>query len=393
MFCENCGHEVGATSKFCKKCGIKIVRDVVDDTDSKPLMVKIENNSIGTHAYTKELKEYFERVLEQETIVDELELAKQALQDCKPAKLLPSDVDANWENRLKGKSELKKEENIISTTLAIFFFGAIPGLIGCSIFWFLITSIFNINKINPFILVPTTWLVIAFLFAILGEKFTRDDNKRISSNNDTIDIQNREMEKQHDLLVEKELEKNKNQIAYWNKEYEQNEQYLVGSRKVLVEIYSVGLVYDSYRNFPATIHIKQSLESGKASTLEEAYKLFDLENKLEKIISRLDSSNRLLGQILDKMDLWGSRIVEQLNENQRAVEQFHRDVVEHMECITDKQESMLYNQNIMIDNQKVTNETLSEISKKAEVLNKNTKALSYIRNTTGKTYDIGEFIA
>ena len=76
MFCENCGHEVGATSKFCKKCGIKIVRDVVDDTDSKPLMVKIENNSIGTHAYTKELKEYFERVLEQETIVDELELAK-----------------------------------------------------------------------------------------------------------------------------------------------------------------------------------------------------------------------------------------------------------------------------------------------------------------------------
>ena len=64
-----------------------------------------------------------------------------------------------------------------------------------------------------------------------------------------------------------------------------------------------------------------------------------------------------------------------------------------MECITDKQESMLYNQNIMIDNQKVTNETLSEISKKAEVLNKNTKALSYIRNTTGKTYDIGEFIA
>ena len=83
-----------------------------------------------------------------------------------------------------------------------------------------------------------------------------------------------------------------NELAALQKVYREKLSELLQTRQVLLEIrecmYSTGIVYDSYQTLPALCQLLQYFESGRFSKLGEAYNQYELEVRLDKIITKMD---------------------------------------------------------------------------------------------------------
>ena len=219
----------------------------------------------------------------------------------------------------------KNQKIYIFYFLIDFFHALILGVIACvsiAILAWLIGKIFSLNNdlwnflgnvisSNGFLIFLILFFYIREVIKYVSEvKKENDSNKKdydeklLQYKNDVAN-ENRRIE---DELVKKHFLEIEIQVLIDKRNQ---------SKQVLAELYDLNILYSKYRNFVATSSILEYLESGICDTLEGrdgAYKFFEEEIRLDRIILKLDDAINQLSRIANTQALLHNQV---LYSNQR----------------------------------------------------------------------------
>lgn len=325
MYCSRCGSLMSDNSIFCSKCGNKVQSGV---------------STVGsqTNTYQSIYREYFAIVMQMEVLIDLLEMILLSLKTNKPVKIDINNIDKGWERERKNKIDLKKEVKPANgfLTLILLLLGVPLGAFLISGFALLFMQIISLGGVlfewsqNKTIEIWFCIGAVFITFVVLADFFgSRSDQKNIQEFNVNVEKENLDIDDynnklliEHNKKVNIEKQKNEELIRSWDNEYRQINSYKTRTKDILERLYGLEYVYKSYRNLGAIIHMNQAMESQRAKSIQDAYNLYEQEKPMHDIIERLDQTNRLLGRIVDRMDFWGSSIVNLLNENQKIASEY-----------------------------------------------------------------------
>lgn len=139
-------------------------------------------------------------------------------------------------------------------------------------------------------------------------------------NNAEIEKETAEAEKEK-MVIDREntiIQSNNNlSNAMINHSISEYSNALTSITKTLDTYYSENIIYPKYRNLTALMYIFEYFDSGRATTLVEAYNFYEEEWRLDKIISKLD----LILEKLDTIISYQFDILQSIKENTKMIQE------------------------------------------------------------------------
>lgn len=197
------------------------------------------------------------------------------------------------------------------------------------------------------------FLFFLFIYLTIKGIKTSSSNRKIKKQNDVINENNKK-------IIEYNNENFKNRTTYINnlrKEYSYLKNTSIkNTYNTLNEIYSSNVIYPKYQhNFVAIASMYEYFESGRCSTLGEAYNKFEEELRLNIIISKLDIIIKKLDEIKQNQYMIYDAITTSNKTNKQILAEI-KTIRNQNENILENARIQTYNSKIIADNTKYIEE-------------------------------------
>ena len=282
MYCSKCGSEIADGSLFCHHCGNKISTETLAKTDLRNNEILIESSKI---------KEYL-------GYAKFLEVSKFTLYTAKNKLQQKIDSLGRYRNFEKPTSDVS---NSFDGFWRNFFILLILGLIIASIccagedgdpivnllsILLIVTLFTDIDLLIGVGISIGAALVGAFIIAIIKSiNYSAKYNKKLNE-------YKRKIENDKDRVKEEKI-----QINILKEEQAELNQQISVIDNTLERLYSLNVVYPKYRSLIPIVTIHEYFDSGRHSSLPEAYNKYEEESRQNRIIEQLDVVISMLEQI------------------------------------------------------------------------------------------------
>lgn len=282
MFCSKCGSEIADDSLFCHHCGNKISTEIIAKND-------LENNKIAIEP--SKIKEYL-------GYTKFLEVSKFTLYTAKNKLQQKIDSLGRYRNFEKPTSDVS---NSFDGFWRIFFIILAIGVV---------ISAFSCGDANDSVIANIVSIVtVVLLFfntdlligvgislgsALIGSLIICIIKSIIYSSkySKELHIYNNKIAKDKDRVKEEKI-----QINTLKEEQAELTQQISVIDNTLERLYSLNVVYPKYRSLIPIVTIHEYFDSGRHSSLPEAYNKYEEESRQNRIIEQLDVVISMLEQI------------------------------------------------------------------------------------------------
>ena len=173
---------------------------------------------------------------------------------------------------------------------------------------------------------------------------------------------------QDDVRVQKEnLQKEilKDELAVINKTYQ-------STKSNLDKIYEKNILYPKYRNFVAVCTMYEYVCSGRCAELEGrdgAYNLYELESRMDKIVTELDHAIQALSRI-EKSQYMLFKAIQTTNEQSKLMLNATEQLTAQVSKLNTNAENIAYQMKIIEDHSTIHEYQTERITKELEYMNR-----------------------